>query len=169
MTKKRNLVHRAWAGIPIAGELIILSVSCVLVFVIAGRLDILERFVDLSRRHESWELDELLIVSVFLVFALAIFAVRRLRESRSTQISLERQNVKLEEALVEINQLRGIIPICAECKKIRDDAGAWHQIEAYIGKHSEAKFSHGVCPECVKSLYPEFSTRDNPDRTEGSE
>ena len=69
---------------------------------------------------------------------------------------LEKANEKLKEALDTIKTLHGIIPICANCKKIRDDKGSWSQVEAYISKHSEAQFSHGICPECVKELYPEF-------------
>jgi hypothetical protein len=58
--------------------------------------------------------------------------------------------------LSEIRQLRGIMPICASCKKIRDDEGFWHQVEAYIGDHSEAEFTHGICPDCMHQLYPDF-------------
>lgn len=57
----------------------------------------------------------------------------------------------------EIKQLRGMLPICASCKKIRDDKGYWSQIETYIKKHSEAEFTHGICPECIRKLYPEYS------------
>ena len=64
---------------------------------------------------------------------------------------------KLEKALNEIRQLQGIIPICASCKKIRDEKGAWNQLEAYISEHSEAEFSHGICPDCAARLYPELS------------
>lgn len=66
-------------------------------------------------------------------------------------------NDQLTSALTEIKTLRGIIPICAGCKKIRDDAGYWHQVESYIQDHSEAQFSHGLCPECIKKYYPEHS------------
>jgi hypothetical protein len=52
--------------------------------------------------------------------------------------------------------LTGLLPICARCKKIRDDQGYWNQIEAYIQEHSDAKFSHGICPNCAKRLYPEY-------------
>ena len=69
---------------------------------------------------------------------------------------LERLNKELKEAVDTINTLHGIIPICSNCKKIRDDKGSWSQIEAYIMKHSEAQFSHGICPECARKLYPEF-------------
>jgi len=60
---------------------------------------------------------------------------------------------KLEKALAEIKTLRGILPICATCKKIRDDKGYWNQIETYIGAHSKVKFTHGICPECQAEFY----------------
>lgn len=63
-------------------------------------------------------------------------------------------HTKLKTALEEIRMLRGILPICCHCKKIRDDAGYWTQVEVYIRDHSEAEFSHGICPDCVKKFYP---------------
>ena len=63
---------------------------------------------------------------------------------------------KLERALDKIKTLRGLIPICAACKKIRDDKGYWHQVEVYVRDHSEADFSHDICPECAQKLYPEL-------------
>ncbi len=63
---------------------------------------------------------------------------------------------ELQEALADVKTLSGLIPICATCKKIRDDNGYWQQVEAYIQKHSDAKFTHGICPDCMKKLYPEF-------------
>ncbi len=62
----------------------------------------------------------------------------------------------LQKALVEIKTLRGIIPICAYCKKIRDDKGFWHQVESYISEHSEAEFTHWYCPECQKNVLEEI-------------
>ena len=63
---------------------------------------------------------------------------------------------QLRDALARIKTLRGLLPICASCKKIRDDQGYWNQIEKYIGEHSEADFTHSICPECAKKLYPEI-------------
>lgn len=63
---------------------------------------------------------------------------------------------ELTEAMGNIKTLSGLLPICASCKKIRDDQGYWTQIESYIHKHSEAEFSHGICPDCSKKLYPDF-------------
>jgi len=63
---------------------------------------------------------------------------------------------KLQAALAKVKTLSGLLPICSSCKKIRDDKGYWNQIEGYIRDHSEAEFSHGICPECAKKLYPNF-------------
>jgi len=63
---------------------------------------------------------------------------------------------ELQRALAEVKTLRGFIPTCAHCRKIRDESGEWHQIEDYIQNHSEAKFSHGICPECTELHFPEF-------------
>lgn len=63
----------------------------------------------------------------------------------------------LQCSLEKVNLLRGLLPICATCKKVRDDNGYWSQIESYISQHSEAQFSHGICPACAKKLYPEIA------------
>lgn len=65
------------------------------------------------------------------------------------------KNNELQKALAEIKQLSGMLPICSSCKKIRDDEGYWEQIENYITEHSEIEFSHSLCPECAKKLYPD--------------
>lgn len=69
-----------------------------------------------------------------------------------------------EKALAEVRVLRGFLPICASCKRIRDYEGAWTMIEKYISEHSEAEFSHGLCPECTARLFPELD--QNPQRRE---
>ena len=66
---------------------------------------------------------------------------------------LSRINNQLRNALVHVKKLQGLLPICANCKKVRDDDGYWQQIESYISDHSEARFSHGICPECAIKLY----------------
>jgi len=65
--------------------------------------------------------------------------------------------IKLQDSIAQIKTLSGLIPICASCKKIRDDSGYWHQVEEYVKQHSDAEFSHGICPDCIKTLYPEFA------------
>ena len=72
-------------------------------------------------------------------------------------IELQNKRKKeLNEAKQKVRILSGLLPICANCKKIRDDKGYWNQIELYIDDHSEAEFTHGICPECSKKLYPEL-------------
>lgn len=72
------------------------------------------------------------------------------------------ENIRqLQEALAQIKTLRGIVPICAGCKKIRDDKGYWNQVEVYVSAHSEATFSHGLCPECLAKFYPGLSDDDD--------
>lgn len=75
---------------------------------------------------------------------------------RFLQLQLEKKNTELQKALDEIKVLRGCLPICAACKKIRNDKGYWEQIESYISNHSEAHFTHGCCQECAKKLYPDY-------------
>ena len=72
---------------------------------------------------------------------------------------------QLREALENIKTLRGIIPICSSCKKVRDDDGYWEQVESYVRQHSLAQFSHGICPDCAQKLYPEYiSKKQHPDK-----
>ncbi|MEI6702315.1 MAG: response regulator [Deltaproteobacteria bacterium] len=69
-------------------------------------------------------------------------------ELKSQRDALARKNSELEEALARVKELSGLLPICMHCKKIRDDSGYWSQLETYISLHSQALFSHGICPEC---------------------
>lgn len=75
---------------------------------------------------------------------------------------LEQTNAELSQALANIRTLSGLIPICAGCKKIRDDRGFWDQVENYIAKHSDAKFTHGICPECSRKYYPDIDYPQSP-------
>jgi two-component system phosphate regulon sensor histidine kinase PhoR len=78
-----------------------------------------------------------------------------LKQKRSEQ-ERERLILELKDALAKVKTLSGLLPICASCKKIRDDKGYWTQIEAFISEHSEAEFSHSICSECANKLYPEY-------------
>lgn len=72
------------------------------------------------------------------------------------QRELELKNYELKVALDQVKALHGILPICSFCKQIRNDQGAWQRLEEYIQNHSEAEFSHGVCPKCAQEQYPEY-------------
>ena len=88
-----------------------------------------------------------------------IGAILDITERKIAEDEKEKLITQLQNALDEVKLLSGFIPICASCKNIRDDKGYWNQIESYITKHSEAQFSHSICPNCAKKLYPELAKR----------
>jgi len=93
-----------------------------------------------------------------------IFCIcRDISERKRAEQEREELIRTLRESLAEIRTLRGILPLCSYCKKIRDDEGYWERVEDYIRKHSEAAISHGICPECVKIHFPEESERETPE------
>jgi len=81
---------------------------------------------------------------------------REIDERKRVEKEREELIDELQAVLAEVKTLSGLLPICASCKKIRDDQGYWNQIESYIRERSDAEFSHGICPECAKNLYPEL-------------
>ncbi len=81
---------------------------------------------------------------------------KNITNRKLSEVALKEAHDKLLEALKEIKALSGLLPICTSCKKIRDDKGYWNQIEGYIQRHSEAQFSHGICPDCAKKIYPDL-------------
>jgi transcriptional regulator with GAF, ATPase, and Fis domain len=70
---------------------------------------------------------------------------------------LNEKTRSLERALAQVKTLHGLLPICSSCKKIRDDAGFWTRVESYLSKHTDAQFSHGLCPDCLREMYPEYA------------
>lgn len=107
-------------------------------------------FIELAEDNHS-RLEKVTIfltfTGVLLSFFITFFATTSINNAREKIID---KNNELQKALDEIKTLRGIIPICSYCKKIRDDKGAWERFESYISHHTEAQFSHGLCPKCYK-------------------
>jgi len=83
-------------------------------------------------------------------------------ERLQAERALQQERDRLQKALNEVKALSGLLPICAACKKIRDDKGYWNQIETYIRDHSEADFSHSICPDCARKLYPDYFNENDP-------
>ena len=96
--------------------------------------------------------NRLIIILISLLFIMALIFVVIFYVMYKGK---KRANLDLEDALLHIKTLSGLLPICASCKKIRDDTGYWQEVEGYISNHSDAHFTHGICPECVEKLYPE--------------
>lgn len=91
------------------------------------------------------------IMPVFIAIGLLSMVARKMQVEREKTIR------HLEAALVRVETLSGLLPICASCKKIRDEKGCWHEVEVYVSGHSRADFSHTLCPACVARLYPDLS------------
>ncbi len=108
------------------------------------------RFPDQKDRYLN------LSLSMAGVCGLAIENAKRYQTIRDAENQLRKEKEKLEKALSEVKTLSGLIPICSHCKKIRDDKGYWNQVEAYIQQHSDAKFSHGICRDCMQLHYAEY-------------
>jgi hypothetical protein len=124
-----------------------------------------EIYYDITGRKQ--QLDKLLSRSSALVFIIAlglllsiivILFIENKTISKRKQAEKEREKLiaELQDAVTKIKTLGGLLPICSYCKKIRDDKGYWNQIESYIRDHSEAEFTHGICPKCSKKLYPQL-------------
>ncbi len=92
----------------------------------------------------------------FVAFLILGFAVLRVKHALQQE---KESNEKLSTALAEVKNLTGLLPICASCKQIRDDEGYWHRVEAYISNHSDAEFTHSMCPACSKEWYPHFKAK----------
>ncbi len=94
---------------------------------------------------------------------LPVVVARAIEEENLRQAKLkweqEREQliVELKAALAQVKQLQGLLPICAGCKRIRDDSGCWQQVEIYIQNHTEAEFTHSLCPDCIARLYPDIA------------
>jgi len=86
----------------------------------------------------------------------SIESIRDITAAKRLEKERERLIGELQGAIAKIRTLSGLLPICASCKKIRDDKGYWNQIETFIRDHSEAEFSHGICPDCARKLYPDL-------------
>lgn len=128
--------------------------TTLIVAVLASTL-IIAAFFSKPPVDEMWKVIFNRAISLFAVWITATLGIERKKtEQQKNAMLLER-----EKALEEVKILRGFLPICSSCKKIRDNLGDWTHIEGYIKDHSEAEFTHSICPECAEKLYPDFYTK----------
>jgi hypothetical protein len=149
------------------GELMSVDVIETYVPVMSGEnfLGAFEIYYDITA--EKQQLNKMLTRSSVLVFSIALglliasmvilFIEKKVIHKRKHMVK-EREKLiaDLQDAIAKVNTLSGLLPICSNCKQIRDNTGSWNQIESYISQHSEAQLTHSICPECVKKLYPDF-------------
>jgi len=139
----------------------LLMVSCLACVFIALGFDVTKNLPSLNAmpilgRDSPWRND---ISSMAILVALASFPAAGyflIQEIFQVKRQLDEHVEQLEEALRHVQRLQGLLPVCMYCHKIRTDQQSWQQIEAYITEHSEAKFTHSMCPECTKQHFPEL-------------
>ena len=137
--------------------LILLELLIVLILTTAWEFwfeDFTFGFINIDHEPEDLteRLEYIITSSVFVGIALIVPIWIIIRDVSR----LEKTTERLQGALDSIKTLEGLLPICANCKNIRDDNGYWHQVEVYIRNNSKAEFSHSICPTCAQKLYPEL-------------
>ena len=141
-------------------DLAVLISLAIVVFALSAWFDVFNKIVAWMYSHDTWQLDELFTVTIYLVFAIALYAWRRQREL--LEQTLRRQKAEeekaqlapqLERALADVSRLRKLVPMCSVCKRVRDDRGYWDQVEAYMEVNFSTRFDSGICPQCAAKLY----------------
>jgi len=120
-------------------DLVVIIVMGIPLFAFALIFHVFERFAAFHQKYGVGPIDDIIIVFAVLSIAFAVFSLRRWKE--------------LQKALGNIRTLQGLLPICASCKRVRDDVGYWSHLEFYMETHSEAELIHSICPKCLKKLY----------------
>jgi hypothetical protein len=144
----------------------VVLVAAVFVFAVSAVFDLFNVVIAWIYRHDTWQLDEVFTVAVYLVIAFAVYAWRRHRDlvvqtRRREQAELETAQLipELERARTNVADFQKILPVCPACKRIRDAKGDWYQLETYVELHYLAKFDDGFCPDCSRELYHKSFTR----------
>jgi hypothetical protein len=141
-------------------DLAILLGVAVLVFVLSAMFDVFNKVISWVYQHDTWQLDELFTVAVYFVLAVSVYAWRRhvevveqLRGRKKAEAEKARLIPELERARAEVSRVRKLVPMCSECKRIRDPKGYWHPVEVYLESHLAANVGDGLCPDCARRLY----------------
>ncbi len=140
-------------------DLIVIAVLAVVVYAVSATFDVFDKIIAFVYHHDTWQLDELFTVAVYLVFASIIYARRRHREfvaqvRRREKAEEEQARLipELESARADVSALKKLLPICSSCKRVRDDKGYWSQVEVYVETHFRTRFDDGICPDCARKL-----------------
>jgi PAS domain S-box-containing protein len=120
---------------------------------------ILEEEIEISGTRHTFDIRVSPIYFTQKEFLGYLLTLRDISTRKKLEAEREKLINELQDSLTEIKTLSGLLPICSACKKIRDDSGYWHNVEAYVAKHSDAQFSHGSCPDCMGKLYPDFTDK----------
>jgi hypothetical protein len=148
---------------------VMIIVGAAVIFALSARFDVFNKVVDWMYKHDTWQLDELFTVAVYLVLAIGIYAVRRNRElkeqirlrERAEQMT-EKLIPELESARADIRRLRVLVPICSSCKRVRGESGYWEEVETYVEVNLRTRLDHGLCPDCARQAMHAFPHEISP-------
>ena len=153
-------VQKLWNRSRSSRDLIIVVTLAIIVFAFSATFDLFNKIISWIYQHDTWQLDEVFTVTLYLVIAIGVYAWRRHKElvdqtRRREQVEAEKALLlpELEKAREDVATLRRIIPVCPSCKRIRDTRGEWYPMETYIEIHYLAKFNDGLCPRCAREAY----------------
>lgn len=149
-------------------DIIVIGILTILVFTFSAAFDIFNAIIGWVYRHDTWQLDELFSVSVFLVVAIGVYAWRRNRElteqiRRREQAEAEKAKLipELETALADVHALKKLLPFCTSCRRVREDSGYWNEVEVYMVSHFSTRLDDGLCPDCARKFYGNGSASGN--------
>ncbi len=132
---------------------VILGVAAVL-YILSATFRVFNTVVIWLYEHQAYQTESLIMVLVFLLLAGVTFTWRRRNELLAEIAERERIEEERSRLVHQVKTLSGLLPICSWCKRIRDDRGYWNELEAYISSHSDAEFTHGICPDCLAKVQP---------------
>jgi hypothetical protein len=141
-------------------DFLVIAAGAVAVFAVSSAFDLFDKVIGWIYRHDTWQLDELFTVAIYLVFAMGAYGWRRHYELQEQVLRRERAEAEkarllpeLESARADVAVLEKLIPVCSSCKRVRDDQGYWNRVEEYMKTSYHARFDTGMCPECARRIY----------------
>jgi hypothetical protein len=162
-SRSRDEIGTTWRFTPgshAARDLVIIALLALILFAVSAAFDLFNRIIEWVYTHDTWQLDELFTVALYLVAAGIVFGWRRHREliaqidcRERAEFERARLIPELENALADVSRLKTLLPICSSCRRVRDDSGYWSEVEEYVEIHFSTRFDDGLCPECARKLY----------------
>jgi hypothetical protein len=147
-------------------DLVVIATLAVAVFAVSAVFDVFNLVLVWMYRHDTWQLDELFTVVLYLVVAGVVYAWRRhneltvqMRRRENAEAETSRLIPELERALDDVATLRKIVPICSSCRRVRDTRGDWYPVDTYMEIHFLTRFNDGFCPECAREAYGQSPNR----------
>jgi len=154
--ENRYVIMQNFAGTLVVDGFGVVFAMAGMIHPLAAAFDLYDRIFLWTRPLDPMGLDETVVVVFVAAVAVTCFVLRRVRDLRLEMTRRRQVEVELRDSLAQVRTLRGLLPICSQCKRIRDDDGYWHQVERYLSSNTDAEFTHGYCPGCEAKMTAEI-------------